>query len=221
MTPASILVIGANGGIGRQAVEAALTAGYHVTALLRNPAKLTLTHPDLKIVQGDVMDPASLTPHLKGKAAIISALGTNTRKPTNLYSQGNANLLQEMQKAGVQRIFFISASGIEVSPVQPPFIRWVTANLLQPFLKNMYADIRLMEQRVKEFTEQRAREFTPDWTIMRPPRLTDHPATGEYRIAINHFLPRCLSISRADVAHFMIHNLNNEQTYWSTIEIAY
>jgi putative NADH-flavin reductase len=77
----------------------------------------------------------------------------------------------------------------------------------------MYADLKGMEQLVKE--------SGIDWTIMRPPRLTDKPATGHYRFAINHFLKNCLNISRADVAHFMLNNITNEATYKATIEIGY
>jgi len=54
-----ILVMGAAGGIGRQAVEVALSMGLRVTAVLRTPAKLSLTHPLLTIVKGDVLEPAS------------------------------------------------------------------------------------------------------------------------------------------------------------------
>jgi putative NADH-flavin reductase len=69
--------------------------------------------------------------------------------------------------------------------------------------------------------ERLIKESDADWTIMRPPRLLDKPKTGHYRIAINSFLKNCLSISRADVAHFMLSNITNEATYKTTIEIGY
>ena len=47
----NLLIIGANGGIGRQTVDQALSAGHRVTALVRNPAKLSFSHPHLKIVR--------------------------------------------------------------------------------------------------------------------------------------------------------------------------
>jgi hypothetical protein len=73
----------------------------------------------------------------------------------------------------------------------------------------MYADLRAMEQLIKE--------NDTDWTILRPPRLVDKPVTGHYRIAINSFLKNCLTISRAEVAHFMVNNIANK----TTIEIGY
>jgi len=209
-----ILVIGANGGIGKQTVEIALQAGYNVTALLRNPAKLNITHANLQVVKGDVMSPETFEDYLQDKDAVISALGTNTiNKPTILYSEGNKNLLKAMKKKGVRRAFFISASALEISPVLPFYVRFAEKYIVQKILRHMYDDLRLMENIIKE--------TDTDWTIMRPPRLIDKPVTGEYRFAINSFLKNCLSISRADVAHFMINNITNEATYKATIEIGY
>jgi putative NADH-flavin reductase len=212
-----LLVIGANGGIGRQCIEIALKAGHQVTAVLRNPANLTLTHHNLEVVQGDIMYPETFEKYLASTDAVISAIGVKggllSDKPTTLYSQGNANLLAAMSKMGVSRVFFISASAIEISPVLPFFIRLVAKYIVQNLLRNMYDDLRKMEKLVKESNST--------WTIMRPPQLNDKPVTGNYRFAINSFLKNCLSISRADVAHFIINNIGNEATYKTTIEIGY
>lgn len=212
--PLNILIIGANGGIGRQSVDIALKAGHHVTALLRNPENLTLIHTNLKVVKGDVMQIESFEKYLENKDAVISALGTReATRPTTLYSEGNRNLLIAMKKMGIRRVFFISASALETSPLLPFYVRFAAKYILQKLLRYMYADLRVMEKLVKE--------SDANWTIMRPPKLTNKPVTGHYRFAINEFLKNCLSISRADVAHFMINNITNEATYKTTIEIAY
>jgi putative NADH-flavin reductase len=213
-TGLNILVIGANGGIGRQTVEIALKAGHQVTALLRNPANLDISHSNLEIIKGDMMYPDTFDDHLKNKDAIISALGVNAAsKPTTLYSQGNKNLLDAMKNKGVHRAFFISASAIEKSPVLPFYVRFAEKYIVQKLLRHMYDDLRIMEDLIKE--------SDVDWTIMRPPRLTNNPVTGNYRFSINSFLKNCLSISRADLAHYMINNVTNEATYKGTIEIGY
>lgn len=54
-----VLILGANGGIGRHCVEQALEAGHNVTALVRNPANLPLSHPKLSIVKGDILRPGT------------------------------------------------------------------------------------------------------------------------------------------------------------------
>jgi putative NADH-flavin reductase len=213
----SILVIGANGGIGRQTVETALASGFQVTAILRDPSRLSLTHPNLEIVKGDILEPAEFQTHLRGKDAVISAIGVKGGlthdEPTTLYSRGNSRLLEAMRQAGAKRVFFISASAVEISPLLPFIVRLVAKYVLQKLLRHMYADLRAMERLI--------RESEADWTIIRPPRLTDKPATGKYRWSVNAFLRNCLSISRGDVAHFMLHHIDDTSTFNGIVEIGY
>jgi len=209
----NIVVLGANGGIGRQSVEMALKQGHHVTAILRNPAKLPITHPNLIVVEGDIMKPETLEKYLENKDVVISAIGKNSLKETTLYSQGNKNLLNAMKKMGTTRVFFISASGLEVNPSYNFFIRLAAKYILQRLLKNMFADLERMEKTIKESDR--------NWTIMRPPQLTNMPFTGHYRFAVNGFLKGGLRISRADLAHFMISNVTNAAIYKKTVEVAY
>jgi putative NADH-flavin reductase len=215
--PYKLLIVGANGGIGRQCVELALNAGYQVTALVRNPANLRLIHQKLEVVQGDLLQPGTFEKYLAGKDAVVSAIGVKgglfSDKPTNLYSEGNANLLQAMEREGVKRGFFISASAVEISPAIPRFVQFLAKYVLQKLLKHMYADLRKMELIIKKSDTR--------WTIIRPPQLSDGPATGHYRTAINDWLKDCLKISRADVAHFIIHNVNNPAIIKTTVEIGY
>ncbi|HET6991582.1 MAG TPA: SDR family oxidoreductase [Bacteroidia bacterium] len=208
-----IVVLGANGGIGRQAVEIALQQGHHVTAILRNPMNLSIVHPNLLVIKGDIMNPEGLEKHLENKDAVLSAIGKTSFKKTTLYSQGNKNLLNLMKKAGISRVFFISASGLEVNPSHTFLVRFATKYILQKLLKNMYADLERMERIIKE---------SPlNWTIMRPPQLTDAALTGQYRFSVDKFLKEGLKISRADLAHFMLGNITNELIYKTTVEVAY
>ena len=212
----NLLIIGANGGIGRQAVDQALSAGHQVTALVRNPAKLPLTHPNLKIVQADVTRPLSLSNLFAGHDVIISAIGVSggfSDPPTSLYSQGALNILREMKQSGLRRAFFISASAVETNPLLPFFVRLASKYIIQKLLSNMYADLRLMEKLVKE--------SDVDWTIVRPPRLTDSKLTGNYRIAVNRFLKNGMKISRADTAHFMLSHIQSGDMFRSVVEIGY
>jgi putative NADH-flavin reductase len=217
LSPFHILVLGGNGGIGKHCITEALANGHYVTAVLRTPSKLDLKHINLNIIKGDVTDPSTFSEYLKNASVVISTIGVSGGitgdKPTSLYSHGAANILQEMKKTGIKRVFFISASALEISPVNPFFVRLISQYVIQKLLKHMYADLRVMEETVKE--------SGLNWTIVRPPQLTDNPLTGSYRIAINSFLKNCLKISRADVAHFMISNIANEETYQATVEIAY
>ena len=148
--PLQVLVIGANGGVGRQSVEIGLDAGHHVTALLRDPAKLVLRHPNLELVQGDIMYPETFERCLANKDVVISAIGGKMNEPTTLFSLGAINLLKAMQKMDVKRAFFISSAAIEISPAQPFYIRLVTKYVVQQLFGLGYADQRIMEKIIKE-----------------------------------------------------------------------
>jgi len=212
-----ILVLGAAGGIGRQVVEIALSNGWRVVAVLRSPTKLPMTHPALTVVKGDILDTATYEPYLSRVSVVVSAIGVSGGlggdKPTTLYSDGARRVLEAMDRCGARRVYFISASAVEISPVLPLMVRWAAKYILQKLLRYMYADLREMESRVKG--------SGLDWTIVRPPRLTNAAMTGKYRFAVNGWLNNCLSISRADVAHFIIYHAEDRGTYRGLVELGY
>lgn len=207
-----IVVIGANGGIGKHVVTLALQQGYHVTAILRNRAKLSLIDRNLQIVEGDILKPETLEPCLAGADVVISAIGKNSTRKTTLYSKGIENLIHAMNRAQVKRAFFISASGLEVNTTHSFMVRFATRYILQRVLKHMYADLERMEYLIKQ--------TSLDWTIVRPPRLTDGPVTGTYRVAIGKILNNPLVISRSDIAHFIVHNIDVREVYGKIVEVA-
>ena len=208
-----VVVIGANGGIGKQVVLAALGAGHSVTAILRTPANLEIVHPNLRVVHGDVLKPGSLDEHLVNKDVVISAIGSTSLKKTTLYSEGIKNLINAIPKAQIRHAFFISASGLEINPTHSLIVRFLTKYVLQTLLRNMYADLWKMERIVKA--------SAINWTIIRPPKLINSPAKTEYRTEVGQQVENGLEISRADVAHFIVNNLANDAIIKRTVEIAY
>src|SRR5947207_932575 len=71
----TIALFGANGTIGSRILDEALNRGHHVTAVVRDPAKITTTHPHLTVTTGDVLDPASVAAVAKSADVVISAFG--------------------------------------------------------------------------------------------------------------------------------------------------
>jgi len=205
-----LIVFGATGGTGSQVVEQALQAGHEVTVIARRPSATTIQHQQLQVVQGDVFEPATFAGAMKGQDAVVSALGVATREPTTLYSQGNANIMRAMQAAGVRRIICISASGLDPGPL---WQRWIAKPLLWLILKNMYTDLERMEAAV--------RDSDLDWTIMRPPRMTNEPRTGQYHVAVNKHLSRAWKISRPDLADYIVKHLDDVMIHCALVEIAY
>ncbi|TDW97218.1 NAD(P)-dependent oxidoreductase [Dinghuibacter silviterrae] len=208
-----LLVFGATGATGGPLTRYALEAGHFVTAVVRRPEKITFSHPLLRVVQGDVLLPGSFAAEVYDQDAVIACLGVNTTKPTTFYSKGVTHLLDAMHRAGVSRLMVMSALGLDIGPEINPVQRFLTKYVLQRILRHPFADLRKMEDIVKA--------SDMEWTIVRPPRLTNGKPKGHYRVAIDRFLARPMVIARADVAGYMLGNVDNSTTYKHTVEIGY
>jgi putative NADH-flavin reductase len=207
-----LIIFGSTGGSGIQIVRQALYAGHTVTAIARNPAAVTIQHPNLSVIKADVLQLPTFEDIMRQQDAVLSALGFRKLKDEMVYSQGIYNITAAMHKYGLKRIICVSASAVETSPKLSFIVRMLT-KLLQLILKKPYADVLRMEQQLKE--------TNLDWTVVRPPRLTNGKLKARYRFAVNDWLPHCTSISRADLAHFMLQHINDGNTYRSIIEVAY
>ena len=208
-----LIVFGATGGTGKQVVEQALQAGHQVTVVVRNPAAFSRQHPQLIIHQGDVLHPVDFDQVLAGADAVISCLGIHGRKPTTVYSEGVLNITQAMRNVGITRIICLSSVGIVVPPLSSLLVKLITKYVLQRLFKSLYDDMLLMEAVLNE--------STLDWTVIRPPQLTDANRTGNYRTTINEPIRNPSKISRADLADYIVKHLTDEKTVRATIEISY
>ena len=209
----NILVFGASGGTGLEVVEQALEAGHKVTAILRHPDKFPIRHEQLRIIKGDVLNSISYENTFFGMDVVISCLGTRNREATVVYSQGVTNILQAMQKVGMDRIICLSAGAVEIAPNTSFIMKFLMKNILQKLFKYSYADMLLMEGILHG--------SNLNWTVIRPPRLLNGDRTGKYRTSINEFIPNMSSLNRADLADYIIHHLDDEKTYKSKVEISY
>jgi len=208
-----IIVFGATGGTGKFVVGQALEAGWKVTVIVRNPDAFTISNKNLEIIKGDVLLPTTFENAMKNTDAVISCLGSTTKEPTTVYSQGVSNIATAMGKAGIKRIICISAGAVIVPTKSSFIVKFVVKNILQRLFKYIYADMLLMEEILSK--------SGLDWTVIRAPRLTNNKHTGKYRIAINEHLSNLSNISRADLADYIITHLNDKKTFKARVEVGY
>jgi putative NADH-flavin reductase len=206
----NVIVFGATGGVGHHVVEQALAAGHCVTAVARRPEAIAACHERLKVVRGDVLEPAGISGLVAGRDTVVSALGADGLGPTSVYSDGIAAILVEMRAAGVDRLLCLSASGLDPGPL---WQRVLAKPILWRVFKHSYTDLARMEGLV--------RASGTCWTILRPPRFTDGPRTGRYFTAINQRLTHGSLIARADVADFIVRHLDDPATEQAMVELAY
>jgi putative NADH-flavin reductase len=209
-----VALFGATGGTGRSLIRQALAGGHEVTALARDPGALSEFGGDIEVVEGDVHDLDSVKRTVNGADVVASALGIGMhRHATTVYSRGTANIQNAMQAEGLRRLMVVSTSSLEL-PSRARFAEWALARfLLHKILSKPYADMKLMERTV--------RTSELDWTLVRAARLTNGPLTGTYRMAYDAKLAGCWSISRADVAHYLMTHFQTTDSYRRIAEIAY
>jgi putative NADH-flavin reductase len=197
-----VLIVGATGGTGRHLVEQALERGHVVTALVRNPAKLQMDHAHLKVVQGNVLDYASVEAAMRGQEAVVCALGHKRfLGPTRILSVGTQNLLRAMAGGGVSRLVCETSLGIGNSAGRMGL--YYTLFVIPVILPFYYWD--------KTRQERLIAASGIEWVIVRPGALTNGPKRGLYRHGhdIGSFI-RTVRISRADVADFMLNQLSSD-----------
>lgn len=202
-----ITVFGATGGVGREVVRQALDAGHEVTAVVRDPARLNVpAHDRLQVaVVADLTDENALVPVLAGRSAVISALGAAGNKQAKaapVTGPAVRSILAAMDRAGVSRLSAVSAAPVGPLPDgESLFTRAVVYPLLRRFLRDLYADLAVMEA---EMGASGAR-----WTVIRPPMLRNKPRTGTYRRAIGANVRGGHVIPRADVADALLTTLTD------------
>ncbi|HWY50960.1 MAG TPA: SDR family oxidoreductase [Chthoniobacterales bacterium] len=207
-----ILIIGATGGTGRELVRQALEQGHQVTALARKPEKLTLEHPNLRVVQGNVHDYDSVESAMRGQSAVLCALGTKRFSyPNRVASNGTANILRAMKTCNVPRLVCESSLGVGNSVGRLGLLfTFFVVPLLLPFI--FYDKVR---------QEKLIEESDTDWVIVRPAVLTNAPARSKYRHGRNmgNYL-WTNRIARADVADFMLQQLTDDDYIGSAVGVV-
>jgi putative NADH-flavin reductase/heme-degrading monooxygenase HmoA len=203
-----LVVLGATGGIGIEIVKQAVERGHSVTALVRAPERLEAFRDRITIVSGDLLNKAELAKVFKGQDAVLSSFGPRDPRGSGRLLQPFATgLTSAMLQSGTRRVIVVSVAFLFKDMIIPP--AYLVGRLL--FGHHM-TDASAMEEILKE--------SGLDWTIVRPPQLTDKPRTGAYRVREGH-LPRFgFTISRADVADFMIKAAENDSSVGRIVGVS-
>jgi putative NADH-flavin reductase len=201
-----ILVFGASGRTGKELVKQGLEHGHIITAFVRTPSKLQIVETDLAVVQGDIVDRGAVEAAVRGHDAVLCALGAPsllTRDPAVVV--GMHNILLSMELEGVRRLSYLSADTVRDARQQLSSIRKMFVPLI---FRSSSADHELIEAMIKS--------SRLDWTIVRPPMLTGGAPSSAYQRG-ERIDPRVIipTVSRADVAAFMLRELVDHSLEWS------
>lgn len=196
-----LAIFGGTGKGGRFLVPRALEAGHEVVVLSRNPAKMTLQHEKLTVLQGDISDRARVDAVIQGTDAVLSSLGANNKGQPFSISKGFDNIIASMEQQHVRRLI-MSVGAVLFEPQdkpQPP--NYLFNFIWRHFQTNVYEDMGQAVAKVKA--------SNLDWTIVRVPYLTERfSKPGTLRVG---YLGEIGSmITRMDMADFMLKQLTSD-----------
>ena len=208
---AKVLIIGASRGIGLETVKAALLAGHNVRALARSAASIPVQNAGLEKVPGNALDSSTIRSVLEGVDVVVQTLGVDIAprsifERTTLFSQSTRILVDAMKIADVKRLIAVTGLGAGDSRGHGGLL--YDAVVFPLFLKRVYDD--------KDVQEWIVRSSGLDWTIVRPGLLTNRPVIGRYRILTAAHDWRFGLISRADVADFIVRQVDDRALIGAT-----
>ena len=197
-----ILVLGATGGTGKAVVAQALALGHEVTVFVRDPNRLESNRERLRVLVGDVTDAGeAIRAATRDQDAVVSALGLGRSLTSHgLIARSIPIIVRAMEADSVRRLIFMSAYGVGATYRDTPLLPRI---LTRTLLKDMYADKNAGEDELRRIGDG------IDWTIVYPVTLTNGPETGRLRFGERLDLRGLPKIARADVADFMLAQLDD------------
>ena len=210
-----IAIFGASGATGRLLTERCLAAGYEVAALLRRPAKFALRE-QMRVVEGSAFNAEAVQRTVEGADVVLSVLGARLLRREDVLERVVPLIVEEMQQSGVRRIIALGAAGAkdDLLKKQPAWRRW----FVQKMVYNTFLKWPVASQ-VAQWKTLAASGL--DFTMVMPPMLTDGKARDKFRINGEALPPDGRQIARADVANFMVAQIESREWVGKGVYVAY
>jgi len=198
-----IALFGATGQTGSIFLKKAIEKGYSINALARDPKKMPLDHQDLKIIQGDILNPKDVEETITGSDLVVSLFGHIKGSPEWLQTDGTRNIVKAMKSKGLEKIISLSGGGLPFPEKDEPkfadkAIRFIMKIAVPKILNDAIEHHKVLD------------ESGLKWIIIRGPRLTNDDPKGDYRVGwvgVN----ASTKIARADLADFILTQVEDDQ----------
>jgi len=200
-------VFGATGQTGVEFVKQALARNHSVTALVRNPEKMTMSNDNLEVVKVDVFNEETFVDKIAGHDAVISCLGFPPAKPSVTgYTTATKAIVGAMRSNGLKRLVVCHSwyTNLESRGQAIFFIRWFLIPMIKSVLDNM--------SETEDWLSSECSDI--EYTVVRPAGLQNKPITTENIKVVDggfHVPDAAGRIARADVARFMLDCIDQEQ----------
>ncbi|HEY9123762.1 MAG TPA: NAD(P)H-binding protein [Bacteroidales bacterium] len=207
-----IAIFGASGRTGRILTGLLLEKGYRVNALVRNPLKFSIEHPNLFVIKGNVNQKEAIEQAIERSEVVVSVLGHVKGSQPLFQTKAVDNIIEVMKARNIKRFVVLTGSGVKM-----PEDKWSLANSMLTFIIKSIAPARF-----NDGVEQCKRILATDldYTIVRAPLLTMQKPKGVYKtgyLKLGFFS----HISRYDVAGFICNVIENQIFIKDVPQISY
>lgn len=187
-----VAIIGASGFIGSAILNEALSRGHDITAIVRNPEKVTVSDPRLNVKKGDIIKEEELISLLKGNEAVISAYSAND---SSTYVKAITSIINATKKAGITRLLAVSGAGsLEVKPG----VQLLDTPEFPAEWKDGATATRDAFDVIKQVTDL-------DWSVLSPAMVIEPgPRTGVFRLGKDQVLFNDKGESKISTADFAV-----------------
>jgi putative NADH-flavin reductase len=169
-----LAIFGATGKVGRALTARALERGHHVTALVRDPQKLSTAHANLRVIKGDATNASDVEAVVQGQDAVLNALGPTKTSPKDVLAQHTRVLVDAMKKHGVRRVVVVGGAGMGMPQDSKDFgtraITWLVSRIIPDAVADKRVQYEILQKSGVEFV------------ILRAPQIKDGPRLGKYTI---------------------------------------
>ncbi|MFH0991149.1 MAG: NAD(P)H-binding protein [bacterium] len=208
-----ITIFGASGKLGRKCIADAITRGFHVKAPTRTPIPFPGMIESLEAIQTTFDDSESLRSVIRDSQGVIIALGPRSSNAPAIFASLTTNIIRAMEAEGVQRLVCVTGAMIGDLPVR----RTKFFQRLTNFI-NSHAPELAKDRTEQEHVIQRS---SLDWTIVKPPRLTDSPVSGKVKAAPDLEVGLLSKISRKDLAQYILNELESPNYIRQAVVVHY
>jgi putative NADH-flavin reductase len=198
-----IAILGSTGFVGKVLIKKAIAAGYQVKTLARNPEKLEEIKNKIEIITGSVFESSSVEAAIEGAEVVLSTIGPPQRNPGDpvQYEKSMKNIVSAMDKYGIKRYIHIGGAAHQGGENEV----W---NFNRKFLRlflNLFGKQILV---AKHLEWEVLKTSDLDWTLVRPPRITNEEASGN--ILANEKRLESLKVSVGDLTDFILEQITSK-----------
>jgi putative NADH-flavin reductase len=198
-----ITILGSTGFVGKVLIRKAIAEGYQVKTLARNPEKLEEIKDKIEIIKGSVFESSSVEAAIEGAEVVLSTIGPPQRNPGDpvQYEKAMKDIVSAMNKYGIKRYIHIGGAGHPGGENE----KWTMSRKLLRFFLTLFSKQILVAKNL-EWVVLKTSDL--DWTLVRPPRITNEEASGN--ILANEKRLESLKVSVGDLTDFILEQITSK-----------